>query len=142
MGGSPLLFSRQGTGDLFQVARRGRAIQRFKAVLLERYGLTSQGYRRKLGHVSPEPDESPSQFLSRIESYQWKMVLIYLSIVYHLLYLSSSYLQSIQDGLNCPGMKRRTKGLLTSLWRNSFWNAAITLSRSTGESSRRFWGPF
>ena len=40
-----------------------------KTALLERYGLTSEGYRLKLRHISPEPDESPSQFVSRIESY-------------------------------------------------------------------------
>ena len=43
--------------------------EELKTALLERYGLTSEGYRQKLRRISPEPDESPSQFLSRIESY-------------------------------------------------------------------------
>ena len=40
-----------------------------KAALLERYGLTAEGYRLKLRNILPETDESPSQFLSRLESY-------------------------------------------------------------------------
>ena len=40
-----------------------------KAALLERYGLTAEGYRQKLRHILPEADESPSQFLSRINTY-------------------------------------------------------------------------
>ena len=40
-----------------------------KAALLERYGLTPEGYRLKLRRISPEPDESPAQLLARIETY-------------------------------------------------------------------------
>ena len=40
-----------------------------KAALLERYGLTAEGYRQKLRNTSPETDESPSQFLCRINMY-------------------------------------------------------------------------
>ena len=40
-----------------------------KAALLERYGLTSEGYRLKLRRISPDTDESPAQFLARMETY-------------------------------------------------------------------------
>ena len=40
-----------------------------KEALLQRYGLTAEGYRRKLRESGPEPDESPAQYLERLTGY-------------------------------------------------------------------------
>ena len=40
-----------------------------KQALLQRYGLTAEGYRRKLRESGPEPDESPAQYLERLKGY-------------------------------------------------------------------------
>ena len=42
---------------------------RLKEALLQRYGLTAEGYRRKLRESGPEPDESPSQYIERLSGY-------------------------------------------------------------------------
>ena len=40
-----------------------------KEALLKRYGLTAEGFRRKLRESPPEPDETPSQYITRLTTY-------------------------------------------------------------------------
>lgn len=44
-----------------------------KQALLKRYGLTAEGYRRRLRESKPDQDETPDQFVVRLQSYlkQW-----------------------------------------------------------------------
>ena len=61
---------------------------RLKRALQQRYGLTAEGYRRKLRESGPEPDESPAQYLERLTGYLRRWVhlkgLIQLSIRFEL----------------------------------------------------------
>ena len=40
-----------------------------KQALLRRYGLTAEGYRKKLRESKPEQDETPGQFVVRLQAY-------------------------------------------------------------------------
>ena len=46
-----------------------RDYTKVKQALLERYSLTSEGFRKKLRAAKPESGESASQFVSRMRSY-------------------------------------------------------------------------
>ena len=43
--------------------------QTLKNSLLKRYGLTAEGYRKKLRESRPEQDETPGQFVVRLQAY-------------------------------------------------------------------------
>ncbi|XP_043203579.1 uncharacterized protein LOC122371370 [Amphibalanus amphitrite] len=43
--------------------------EHLKHVLLRRYGLTAEGYRKKLRESRPEQDETPAQFVVRLQAY-------------------------------------------------------------------------
>ena len=47
---------------------------KLKEALLQRYGLTGEGYRMRMRDAKPEPDESPQQFIHRLTSYLKKWI--------------------------------------------------------------------
>ena len=40
-----------------------------KEALLKRYSLTADGFRKKLRESTPEPDETPGQYITRLAAY-------------------------------------------------------------------------
>ena len=48
--------------------------EKLRDALLRRYGLTGEGYRRKLRESRPDPDESPGQFITRLSGYLLRWV--------------------------------------------------------------------
>ena len=50
-------------------AEQSSDYDRLKNALLRRYGLTAEGYRKKLRESKPEQDETPGQFVVRLQAY-------------------------------------------------------------------------
>ena len=50
-------------------AEQSSDYDRLKNALLRRYGLTAEGYRKKLRESRPEQDETPGQFVVRLQAY-------------------------------------------------------------------------
>ena len=67
LGGKALdVFSRLSQEDALDY-------ERLKAVLLQRYNYTEQGYRQRFKEAKPEGSENPDQFIVRLRNYftQW-----------------------------------------------------------------------
>ena len=50
-------------------AEQSSDYDRLKNALLRRYGLTAEGYRKKLRESRPEQDETPGKFVVRLQAY-------------------------------------------------------------------------
>jgi len=53
---------------------QSRNYETLKSALLKRYAMTSDGYSKKFYECRPEPGESPSQFIVRLENYFMRWV--------------------------------------------------------------------